>query len=110
MKKSLRTAVLAIAVVSLAGCGIFFPSARDRAAKNTPNFKSGYSDGCASATIQDTTYRTDTVRDEELYKSDKNYRAGWASGFYNCRNNATHKLNEPGVGPIPDNNPGGRTF
>ncbi len=100
---------MTFAALSLAGCGILFPSAKDRAAKNTPGFKSGYSDGCASATVQDTNYRNDTVRDEESYRSDKNYRAGWNSGFTNCRTNRTH-MPAPGVGPIPDNNPGGRTY
>jgi len=105
-----RTLVLVVAALSLAGCGILFPTARDRAAKNTPGFKSGFSDGCASATIQDTNYRKDTVRDEELYKSDANYRAGWSSGFYNCRTNQTHTAQTPNVGPIPDNNPGGHPY
>jgi len=105
-----RLLVLMVAALCLAGCGILFPGARDRAAKNTPGFKSGFSDGCASATIQDTNYRKDTVRDEELYKSDKNYRAGWSSGFYNCRTNQTHSAQSPNVGPIPDNNPGGHPY
>lgn len=105
-----RALVCLVAAVALAGCGILFPTARDRAAKNTPGFKSGFSDGCASATIQDTNYRKDTVRDEELYKSDKNYRAGWSSGFYNCRTNQTHTAHTPNVGPIPDNNPGGHPY
>jgi hypothetical protein len=101
--------VLAAALaLSLAGCGILMPTARDRAAKNTPGFKSGYSDGCASATIQDVNYRADQVRDENLYKTDKHYRTGWASGFYNCRTNRTHSMTGPGSGPIPDNRPGAR--
>jgi len=93
----------------LTGCGILLPSAKDRAAKNTPGFKSGYSDGCASATIQDTNYRTDSVRDENLYKTDPHYRSGWASGFYNCRTNRTHPTTGPGSGPIPDNLPGAKS-
>jgi hypothetical protein len=105
-----RILICLVASVCLAGCGILFPTARDRAAKNTPGFKSGFSDGCASATVQGTNYRTDTVRDEELYKSDKNYRAGWSSGFYNCRTNQTSTATTPNVGPIPDNNPGGHPY
>jgi hypothetical protein len=105
-----RTVVVAIAVLSLAGCGILMPGAKDRAAKNTPGFKSGFSDGCASATMQDTNYRADQVRDEQLYKTDKFYRAGWASGFYNCRTNKTHPMNQPNAGPIPDNNPGNHPY
>lgn len=105
-----RSIVVAIAVLSLAGCGILMPSARDRAAKNTPGFKSGFSDGCASATIQQTNYRADQVRDENLYKTDKHYRSGWASGFYNCRTNNGQQMNQPNAGPIPDNNPGNHPY
>lgn len=101
-----RTLVVAVAVLSLAGCGILMPSAKDRAAKKTPGFKSGFSDGCASATNQATNYRTDLVRDEAEYKTDKHYRSGWASGFYNCRTNQTNQVYQPNAGPIPDNNPG----
>ena len=110
MRKTLRLAVVALAVLSLAGCGIFFPSARERAAKNSPDFKDGYTDGCASATVQDTTYRKEAVRDEEAYKNSKNYRAGWSSGFYNCRTNYTHNTSIPNTGPIPDNNPGNHPY
>lgn len=108
-----RTAVSALAIalaVSLAGCGILFPSARSRAAKNSPGFRSGYSDGCASATVQNTKFRAEQVRDEALYKTDKNYRSGWASGFYNCRTNQTHGATSPSRGPIPDNHPGAPTY
>jgi len=110
MTKPFHLGVVAAAALSLAGCGVFFPSAKERAAKNSPGFRSGYTDGCASATMQGTKYRNDAVRDEEEYKSDKNYRAGWGSGFYNCRTNLTHQPITPGVGPIPDNNPGGKTY
>ena len=103
MIKIARLAIVAIAALSLAGCGILFPTARDRAAKNTTGFKSGYSDGCVSATNQDTNYRHDQVRDEASYKSDTNYRAGWSAGFSSCRTNLTR---DPARGPIPDNEPG----
>lgn len=103
--KHLLALVLAVA---LAGCGIVFPGPRDRANKNSPGFKSGFSDGCASATMQDTSYRNEQVRDEQLYKTDKHYRSGWASGFYNCRTNKTHAIYTPNAGPIPDSSPGAK--
>jgi predicted small lipoprotein YifL len=103
----LRSAVAALALVSLAGCGILLPTAKDRAAKKSPNFRSGYSDGCASATTQDTNHRAEQVRDESLYKSDSRYRSGWASGFANCRTTTNRPANTPAAGPIPDNQPGG---
>jgi hypothetical protein len=103
--------IIAIALaVALSGCGILLPGPKDRLAKNTPGFKSGFSDGCASATNQDVNYRTDQVRDEQLYKSDKHYRSGWASGFYNCRTNRTHPVYTPNAGPVPDNQPGGHPY
>lgn len=109
IRRTTRTIVVTLAAaLVLAGCGILLPSAKDRAAKNTPGFKSGYSDGCASATIQDTNYRADTVRDEGLYKTDPHYRSGWASGFYNCRTNRTHPTSGPGSSPIPDIHPGAK--
>ena len=110
MTKILRVCSVAVAVVSLAGCGILFPSSKDRAAKNSPDFKSGYTDGCASANAQDTNYRHDQVRDEALYKTSKDYRAGWGSGFYNCRTNYTHEPSSPNIGPIPDNRPGSQPY
>ncbi|MGA7674020.1 MAG: hypothetical protein WCA78_03120 [Rhizomicrobium sp.] len=106
MMKTVRIAITLFAALSLAGCGIFFPSAAQRAGRNTPGFKAGYSDGCASATNQDTSYRHEQVRDESSYASDKNYRAGWASGFSACRTYTTHS---PSSGPIPDNEPGGHS-
>jgi len=106
MTKLFRMGAVLAAALLLAGCGILFPTARERAAKNTPGFKAGFSDGCASATQQDTNYRADTVRDDNAYRTDKNYRSGWASGFTNCRTNLSHHVYDPSVGPIPDNNPG----
>jgi len=110
MTRPSRIVISILVALSLAGCGIFFPSARQRAEKNTPSFKNGYSDGCASANAQGSSYRHDMVRDDSAYESDKAYRAGWASGLYNCRNASSAMPAAPGVGPIPDNNPGGRTY
>jgi hypothetical protein len=106
MRKTARLAITLFAVLSLAGCGIIFPTVHQRAGRNTPGFRSGYTDGCASANSQDTNYRREQVRDASSYASDKNYRAGWASGFYNCRTVTTH---DPAKGPIPDNEPGGHS-
>ena len=109
MKKTLRLCTAAALALLLGGCGIFLATARDRAAKNTPGFKAGFADGCASATVQDTNYRDDMIRDEAYYKADKHYRTGWASGFHNCRNRSTHNPADRG-GPIPDDSPGAKRF
>jgi hypothetical protein len=110
LRRIIAPSIALVAAVSLAGCGILLPSQRDRAAKNTPGFKAGYSDGCASATMLDTNYRADQMRDENLYKTDKHYRSGWASGFYNCHTNQARPANTPNSGPIPDNQPGGHPY
>ncbi|GAA0548509.1 hypothetical protein FHS83_001001 [Rhizomicrobium palustre] len=109
-RRFLKTALVIFAAGSLAGCGILMPTAKDRAAKKTPGFKSGYSDGCASASLQGTNHRAEQVRDESLYKTDAHYRSGWASGFTNCRNNNVNPRNQPNAGPIPDNSPGGHPY
>lgn len=103
MKRIPTLAVTALVVLSLGGCGIFFPSARMRAEKDSPSFKEGYSDGCSSASAQSANAREGFVRDEDAYQNDRVYRSGWASGFYNCRTSATRG---PGQGPIPDRLPG----
>ena len=77
-----RIAALA-ALVLLFGC----ESAADRALKKSPDFKAGYSDGCASAGTQGANMRdTEPVRDEESYRANRAYHAGWGTGFNACRN------------------------
>lgn len=110
MLTRIRPAIALLAALSLSGCGILLPTAKDRAAKNTPGFRSGYSDGCASASAKNTNYRAEQVRDDNLYKTDAHYRSGWASGFTNCRNNVVDPRNQPNAGPIPDNSPGGHPY
>lgn len=105
-----RAVTVIAAAILLSGCGIFLPTAKDRAAKATPGFRSGYSDGCASAGVVSANHREEKVRDENLYKTDAHYRSGWASGFTNCRNNNINPRNQPNAGPIPDNLPGGHPY
>ena len=89
-----------ISVLSLSGC----ESAADRALKNSPDFKAGYSDGCASAGTQGANPRdTSLARDEEAYRSNKAYRSGWGTGFNTCRSyQPAGNMPPPGQGPIPD--------
>lgn len=78
--------ILAVALSStLAASCALFPSAHDRAMRRTPAYKSGYSDGCAAANAAGSTYRRGPVRDEELFRSNETYRAGWNTGFSACR-------------------------
>ena len=98
--------LLAVALsLSLTGC-IFFETSRERAMRNDPNFKAGYSDGCASANAQGTDLRRgDVVRDESAYAMNKPYRAGWAAGHAAC-NNTYNGSTQPNVGGMPSRPPG----
>jgi hypothetical protein len=107
MRKSYRIAVVALAAVSLAGCGILFPSARMRATRNTPGFKAGYTDGCSAASAAAAGESTGTVRDKNSYETDPNYRAGWASGMANCRTAGSPSADGS---PVPDVTPGGKQY
>jgi hypothetical protein len=79
--------------MSLAGCGLF-PSAAERAAQKSPNFRAGYNDGCAAASTMGSNPREGPYRDEALYKASQAYRAGWGNGYSLCR--------REGVGAEPD--------
>jgi hypothetical protein len=90
-----------ISALALCGC----ESAQDRALRNSPDFKAGYSDGCASAGTQGANPRdTSLSRDEEAYRSNKAYRSGWGTGFNACRSYqpSGNMPPPPGQGPIPD--------
>ena len=92
---------LVVLMASLAGGCIFFPSAKDKALRKTPSFKAGYSDGCAAASTQSSNYREGPYRDQALYQSDANYRAGWANGYQSCR--APQDMGRmPGSNPVPE--------
>jgi len=105
VSRTLRIAFVAVASISLAGCGFIFESKAERAMRNSPNFKSGYADGCATANAQGTNYDRSTTRDDYLYRIDKAYRAGWAAGISSCQSNLATQPGVPGS-PIPDRNPG----
>jgi hypothetical protein len=110
LKRALPVFSALVLTTALCGCGIFLPTAKDRAAKATPEFRSGYSDGCASANAKGTNFRAEQVRDDNLYKTSAHYRSGWASGVTNCRNNNVDPRNQPNAGPLPDNSPGGHPY
>lgn len=80
--KCLCAVVLPLVLVSCA-------SRADRAMQKTPNFRAGYSDGCAAASTEGANYREGPRRDEALYKTSAAYRAGWGDGFSICRSQGT---------------------
>jgi len=83
-------------------------SKADRALRNSPDYKAGYSDGCASAGTQGANPRdTATVRDEQSFQTNRGYQTGWRTGFGACRSYQAPSSAPPlpGQGPIPDPNP-----
>jgi len=79
--------------LSLAGCALFERPAQ-RALRDSPDYKAGYSDGCASASTSGANPRdTSLVRDEEAYRTIPAYHSGWGTGFNGCR------LYQPSAGP-----------
>jgi len=75
-----RRAVAPVLMLLLAGCAM-----QGSGIEESPNYSLGFGDGCASASAVTTPSQQPTRRDEELYKDDAAYRAGWASGLSTCR-------------------------
>ena len=95
-------------LLPLLGCGMFVGK-ETRALRRAPEYKVGYDDGCRSAGSPDANMRQppDQVRDQQLYASNKAYRAGWGAGYGACRDYSSRdSLPSPDRGPIPDVNPG----
>ena len=83
-------------------------SEADRALRSSPDFKAGYSDGCASAGSQGADPRqTGRIRDENAYRTNQTYHAGWGTGFNACRSyqGSPNGPSFPGQGPLPDAGP-----
>ena len=79
--------VLIFALMLLSGCALFESKAK-RAERNSPDFKAGYNDGCATASTKGADPRDNSlVRDEEAYRNNPAYHAGWGTGFNGCRIN-----------------------
>jgi hypothetical protein len=97
-----RTFTLILAGFTLAGCGLF-PNAQERTMQKSPNFRAGYSDGCAAASVTGANPREGAYRDEALYTSNAAYRAGWGNGYSLCRGGAAPGagLGNPVTNPIP---------
>jgi len=92
-------------VLSLSACGIF-GSGEDSKLRNSPNFQSGYRDGCGDANQQGADLRDRTLRDDTLYKTDAAYRAGYSNGFSVCRTTNTPAGTQPGANPLSGPLPG----
>jgi len=80
-----RPTLLLLLLPLLGGC-FLFESKATRAMRASPDYKAGYSDGCASAATVSANPRADTqVRDTEAYGGNNAYRMGWNEGHGACR-------------------------
>ena len=93
-------------LVFLTGC----QTRNDRALARSPDYKAGYSDGCASADSRGANMRgkDGVIRDDAAFRANKAYRSGWGLGFSACRTSQPGGNPMPGRGPIAD--PGTRRF
>jgi hypothetical protein len=96
-----RTAIFFCATL-LVGCGLF-PSVQEQAVQKSPNFRAGYSDGCAAASTTGANPREGPYRDQALYNSDAAYRTGWSNGYSLCRGGSAPGagLGNPVTNPVP---------
>ncbi|HTP77088.1 MAG TPA: hypothetical protein VMJ73_08900 [Rhizomicrobium sp.] len=101
--RAFRIAVTLAVAAALSGC-VFFETRQMRAMRNDPNFKLGYSDGCASASARGTSFTGSRVRDDSLFETSQPYRAGWSNGYRTC-NNELNPSNNEAVGDMPDHRP-----
>ena len=96
--QAFRAGFAVVLAVSLSGC-IFFETKAMRAMRNDPNFKVGYSDGCASANARGTSFTGSQVRDHSLFQTSQPYRAGWSNGYRTCNNELNYSNNPAGERP-----------
>ena len=81
--------LILICLLPLAAC-------TSAALRKSPDFQAGYSDGCASASLQGANKRSaGPTRDDGAYQSNKAYRSGWGSGFGACRQMSASQNNDP---------------
>jgi hypothetical protein len=81
--------LILISLLPLAACA-------DPALQKSPDFQAGYSDGCASASLQGANKRdTSLTRDDAAYQSNKAYHSGWGTGFGACRQMAAPQGGDP---------------
>jgi hypothetical protein len=84
-----------LTLFGLSGCGLMGGDA------NSPDYKAGYRDGCASAARPANPRDDHVARDDEAYGAVPAYRMGWNAGFNVCRG-STRPAPASGRGPIAD--------
>lgn len=83
-----RYLLIVMIATLIAGCATTKPSPKPKIdqpqvnlAGYPPPFREGYLDGCNSAR-----QNTQSIRDDERYKNDSMYAAGWRDGYDICSN------------------------
>ena len=68
-----------VALLAIAGC-----AGANSELRNEPNYGLGYNDGCSTANGRVSGFDKTVRRNENLYQSDRGYRAGWKDGYGSC--------------------------
>lgn len=92
--RSRRLPLVAATAAALFAAGCETPDVSP-AVRNSPEFQTGYADGCATATTRTAGVADDTQRDSALAKSSEAYRIGWASGFGSCGGRHGARIGDP---------------
>jgi len=66
--------------LTLSGCG----AGIDPIVAESPEYHSGYTDGCITANDRQNGYGSKVTRDLATYESSEAYRTGWRSGYGAC--------------------------
>ena len=105
--RSIALGIALAMILGLGGCALFGPKIT-RAMRSTPEYHAGYQDGCSSAPGPDANQRNgfSQVKDDALFRTNRNYRAGWNSGYTACRPYSPQGIPRPYASPVPDQNPG----
>ena len=70
--------ILSASLLFIGGAALADPQKADQSYKDTPDYQSGYSDGCSKATFGS---GSDQPRSDRPIA----YRAGWVDGFNTCQ-------------------------
>lgn len=54
-------------------------------AADGPFYQPGVTDGCRTAEARNASFSTEVYKDEQLFRTEESYRAGWRAGFAQCQ-------------------------
>jgi hypothetical protein len=73
-------AIVFLIVLPLAACA----SSGSPANRESAEYQAGYNDGCATGSARASRIEQPARRDQRLFDSNADYRAGWSSGYNVC--------------------------